>query len=696
MKRTTIFNTINLLLVLTALILLNLVGTGSYRRFDLTRNDAYSLSQVSYETLARVEDPLRVKVFYSPEVPAPYNGVRQYLLDMLREFQTAGSDLFSYEIIDPTSEEGRREAQSLGLQQIEIQEVRSDEFASRAVHMGAVVQYGNVVERIDGITTTEGLEYRLTTAMRSAITQVDALAGASGPVTMQVFASPGLAELGIEGFRELETQMVAIHERVNADNYGRLEFEFVEPGTEDAVTRIVDEFGVEPLQWNDASGARRRGLLEIVLRHGEAIQRVPLEIYTGLFGGYSLADPAEIEESVRQGLRSLVSANPRVAYSVSAGEKLPGDYQRGAGPFAQILGESYEVVNVDLSSEAVPTGVDTLILNGPTETYREAALYRIDQFVMDGGSLLVFLDRHVQIIPTQQEMMMGAQPTWEFNPTNLTQLLEHYGVEVTDQIVLDEESFIARQRSGTQQLYQAPVIGGAGLNRDNPVTAGLEDVIVLNATEILPTRSTTAVAGPVSGGQPAVRDDASPADRTDATPAYIPLLQTSRRSWLAENPSEVGPWITGAPVSGDTAPRDVAVLLRGRLASYFDEPVDLDSVERFRATGVEPAQILVVSASALTTGQMIDPAARTPNGTFLLNAVDYLNGATGMAELRSKGLGVARLEEISPALRRATRWSNTIIVPMLVLIVGAIVWMRRRARSRRIHAIFAVATEEKK
>jgi ABC-2 type transport system permease protein len=72
-------------------------------------------------------------------------------------------------------------------------------------------------------------------------------------------------------------------------------------------------------------------------------------------------------------------------------------------------------VNVDLSSEAVPTGVDTLILNGPTETYREAALYRIDQFVMDGGSLLVFLDRHVQIIPTQQEMMMGAQPTWEFN-----------------------------------------------------------------------------------------------------------------------------------------------------------------------------------------------------------------------------------------------------------------------------------------
>jgi ABC-2 type transport system permease protein len=681
MKRTTLFNTINLLLVLTALILLNLVGTGAYRRFDLTGNDAYSLSRVSRETLARVEDPLRIKVYYSPEVPAPYNGVRQYLLDMLREFETAGPDLFSYEIIDPTSEEGRREAQSLGLQQVEIQEVRSDEFASRAVFMGAVVQYGNVVERIDGITTTAGLEYRLTTAMRSAITQVDALAGTTGTVTMQVFASPGLAELGIEGFRELETQMVAIHERVNADNYGRLSFEFVQPGTEDAVSRIVEEFGVEPLQWDDGSGIRRRGLLEIVLRHEEAVQRIPLEIYTGLFGGYSLADPAEIEESVRQGLRSLVAANPRVAYSVTAGEKLPGDFQQGAGPFAEILGESYEVVNVDLSEEGVPAGVETLILNGPTEAYSEDALYRIDQFVMDGGSLLVFLDRHLQIIPTQQEMMAGAQPTWEFNPTNLTELLEHYGLEVTDQIVLDEESFIARQRSGTQQLFQAPVIGGTGLNRDNPVTAGLEDVIVLNATEVLPTRG--------SGS-----DDGAP--RADGDAAYIPLLQTSRRSWLVENPSEVGPWITGAPVSGDTAPRDVAVLLQGRLESYFPAPVALDGVERFRRAGIEPADILVVSASALTTGQMIDPSARTPNGTFLLNAVDYLNGAPGMAELRSKGLGVARLGEVSPTLRRVTRWSNTILVPVLVLAVGAVVWMRRRRRSRRIHAIFALPTEEKK
>jgi ABC-type uncharacterized transport system involved in gliding motility auxiliary subunit len=163
----------------------------------------------------------------------------------------------------------------------------------------------------------------------------------------------------------------------------------------------------------------------------------------------------------------------------------------------------------------------------------------------------------------------------------------------------------------------------------------------------------------------------------------------------------------------------VGVLLQGRLESYFPAPVELSSgdssgdgegaeapagsgsgaanpVERFRRSGVEPADIIVLSASALTTAQMIDPSGRTPNGTLLLNAVDYLNGAPGMAELRSKGLGVARLGEVSPVLRRVTRWSNTILVPALVLIVGVVVWMKRRARSRSIHAIFAVPTEEKK
>ncbi len=101
-----------------------------------------------------------------------------------------------------------------------------------------------------------------------------------------------------------------------------------------------------------------------------------------------------------------------------------------------------------------------------------------------------------------------------------------------------------------------------------------------------------------------------------------------------------------------------------------------------------------MSSSALTTAQMLDPQTRTPNGTFLQNAVDYLNGAAGIAELRSKGLGVARLEIASPASRIVARWGNTVLVPAIVLVAGLVVWSRRRARARRVRSLFNTENAE--
>ena len=558
------FRTVNLLLTVAILVMLNLVAGNAFVKWDLTRGDAYSLSRISTESLARLEDPLRVKVFYAENLPAPYNGVRQYLTDLLREYDAAEARHFSWEVVDTATPEGRAEAQQYGLQQVEIQEVRSDEFQSRAVFMGAVVLYGNVVERLDRITATDGMEYRLTMAISSAITQVDALAGSDEAVTMEVLASPALRELQIRGFSELEAQMAAIHERVNGDNYGRITFSFQTPETPAEIAAARDEFGVRPLQWEGDDGRVRSGLLEIVLRRGEQVERIPLEIFSGLFGGYALDDPANIEEAVRRGLRSLVSATPQIAYAVGHGEKGLQDARQGAAPFAALAGERYELLPVTLAEEGVPAGIDTLILNGPTQQYSERALYRIDQFLMDGGSLLVLTDSYTQIIPTQQQQMAGAQPSWQPNSTGLTPLLEHYGVAVTDAFVLDEESFTARDARGSTQIFQAPVLSGESLNRENPITAGLQDVIVLNAAELLPARGASADArdgdGAVEGGDAAADGD-TVAGSADAT--YTAILQTSPQSWTVATPEEIGPWIQGPPADADLGRRDVGVLLEG-------------------------------------------------------------------------------------------------------------------------------------
>lgn len=735
-------HTVNAALLVAILVVVNLVSSNTFTKVDLTRNNAYSLSRVSEETLARVQDPLRVRVFYTQEVPAPYNGVRQYLTDLLREYDAVEDEYFSWEAIDVSTDEGRQEAQRYGLQQVEIQEIRSDEFQSRAVFMGAVVLYGNVVERVDRITSTDGLEYRLTTAIDAAVTQVDALAGSVEPVVMEVFASPTLSELQIQGLAELEAQMAAIHERVNADNYDRIAFEFRRPATIAEIRRLGREYGVRPVRWESTDGTRKEGLLEVVLRRGDRIERIPLEIFSQLFGGYTLGDPVNIEEAVRTGLRSLVAANPQVAYALGHGEKALEDYQQGAGPFTALAGERYEILPVRLAEEAIPPGIDTLILNGPTERYDQVSLYRIDQFLMDGGSLFVLLDSYTQIMPTRQQQMAGAQPTWELNETGLEELLASYGVEATDPFVLDEESFVARQAQGSTQLFQAPVLSGESLDRTHPITGGLQDVIVLNASELVPTRNGTE-AGESEGSNTAeggtaesdtVEGDTAETDAPGGA-TYTPLLRTSPRSWTVSNPQEIGPWLQGPPPGVDTGRRDVGVLLEGTFESFFSEPIEVglptidDAAEaggsnsngltgaatpgaegapgeepspraeaapatdlletgRYADTSVAPGKVFVLSTSAPTTAQMLDTQNRTPNGTLLLNALDYLNGAPGIAELRSKGLGVPRITVTNPTSMVVARWGNVVLGPTIVIVIGLIVWSRRRTRSRRIQALF--------
>jgi len=55
------FATLNLVLLLTIVVLVNLVSGNAFFRLDLTASGAYRLSQVTRETLSRAEDPLRVR-----------------------------------------------------------------------------------------------------------------------------------------------------------------------------------------------------------------------------------------------------------------------------------------------------------------------------------------------------------------------------------------------------------------------------------------------------------------------------------------------------------------------------------------------------------------------------------------------------------------------------------------------------------
>ena len=68
-------------------------------------------------------------------------------------------------------------ARDLGIQQIQIQEIKNHEVGLKQVYMGLAVTYGDSIEIMNPIQSSDGFEFNLTTKMSKMISMADTLAG---------------------------------------------------------------------------------------------------------------------------------------------------------------------------------------------------------------------------------------------------------------------------------------------------------------------------------------------------------------------------------------------------------------------------------------------------------------------------------------------------------------------------------------
>ena len=94
--------TIYLAVLVVALLLLNLISRNWYKRFDLTDNKMYSLSNSSEEIVDKIDDLLTMKVYFSSDLPGELSNTKRYLQDLLEEYE-AKSDNIRFYFSDPGS-----------------------------------------------------------------------------------------------------------------------------------------------------------------------------------------------------------------------------------------------------------------------------------------------------------------------------------------------------------------------------------------------------------------------------------------------------------------------------------------------------------------------------------------------------------------------------------------------------------------
>ena len=669
------------------LILANLVVSRSYFRIDLTSPKSYSLSKGSEQVVKTLEEPLSVKVFFSDNLNAPYSSVYQYIKDILVEYKSAANDNFSYEFVDLKKPENEKLARTYGLNQIQIQELKNNEVGMKRVWMGIVLLYADRIETLDALTSTDGLEYRITTTISNMVSTTSALSGLSGDVKLTLYASKKLADFKIIGFNEMEEEIRKAFNEVNKKNKNRITFASIDPNPAE-IPALVEKYGIQSLSWNDPNLGQGTGAVGLVLEYGEKASLFPVKMAHDFFGRNMITGLDDLTAQIEESLKSIVSKSQEIGYITGHGELELNEQSQYGQPsqsvFANLLSDRYTLKEIKLSEEEIPQKYASVIINGPKSSFTDEELYKIDQYVLKGGNLLVFLDPF-----EEQQANPYSQPTYTPINTGLEKNLEKFGVSVGKKYVYDLNCFSQSDRQyGKMQFYIAPMMQKNTLDQKSPITKNLGYVIFFQNAPI---------------------DISAAKDNSNAKVTV--LAKSSKESWTVDSNISPDPRFISVPSDKSTmASENLAVLVEGKFSSAFagkpaekqksdkenekksDSVANTISSNEHLSKSVQNSKIIVIGSSILggariplfSDAQLLDAEGKQPVSMFVRNAVDYLNGEEDLCTMRTKGLSLNTLTVKSAAASTFAKYFNEIGLVVIVAVCGLLVLLKIKAKKRAI------------
>ena len=656
------------------LLLLNIAGHRAFVRFDLTAPKSYSLSKASKTVVKNLDSPLSVRVFFSDGLPSTYANVYQYVKDILVEYKGAANKNFAVSYMDMSKPENEELARDLGIQQVQIQEIKNNEVGLKQAYMGLALAYGDNIEIMNPVQTSDGFELDFTTRISKMISMADALSGLgkNEKLSLTLYLTEDLKRLGISGTEDAEDIIRDAYNVVNRQNFDRIDFKVVSPSAADA-DALAAKYGIQSISYSD-KGVQKKAVLGLVLEHGERFYVLPLEIQRSFFG-YAVGGLEDVENTLNDGLHSLFSNTQKIGYITGHGEvdHTSADY---AANFEKLISGTYELKDIDLNSEDIPAGMNSIIVNGPKQDFTEEELYKIDQFLLRGGNVMIFIDGTVDDGKNQ----MYGLGHFVTNNNNLDRLLAKYGIEHSKNMVMDKNCITSQNAQyGELHYWWVPTLHKKQLAKKHVITNNLGYVYMLQSSAL------------------------NPADALENKNLKVTeLAKSSEEAWTLEDDITLHPLYLEPPADESSFKQyDLALLLEGKFDSAFDEaPEGITRAQESEAEGSEnaanlvtsnfiktsvmPGKLFVAGSSEITTRQVIDENGSSPVAMFLLNVVDYMNGNEDLCTMRTKSLSVNNLTIKSKAGANIWKLFNSFGIAIFVVIAGLIIW---RLRSIRRHAI---------
>ena len=299
-----------------------------------------------------------------------------------------------------------------------------------------------------------------------------------------------------------------------------------------------------------------------------------------------------------------------------------GNPALGEQPWAvmQQLDQLFEIKTLDAAQlEHVDSKLKVLLLIHPKQL-PPAAQYALDQYVMDGGNLVVFVDPDAELDSAPLTPGVAGLPA---HASDLPRLFAAWGVSYDPhQIVLDRSRGLQIELAGNSLNHPAMLgLGEQELNRDDPVTASLQRINVSTIGHF----------------------DLTPTART----RLIPLLQSSADAELVSTQRVMDASSHPSSLQRDYKPDNahyvLAARLRGTFTSAFPEDADRPG---YRGQSAANAEVVLVADTDLLSDRLwVEPQTVlgqtmirifANNGDFMTNLVDNLSGSSALLSIRAR------------------------------------------------------------
>ena len=279
---------------------------------------------------------------------------------------------------------------------------------------------------------------------------------------------------------------------------------------------------------------------------------------------YKLASTAELEENLNSNVERLIDINEDIGYLADHGTLnlagtppgAPGrpPTEEPATNFRTLISQNYTLKNITLKDKNIPESLaNCLIIARPTEKFSDYELFQIDQFLMQGKSLALVLDRFNEMRPAgQQGMNLGQAPVFVPLDTGLEKLLSHYGIRIQQSFVMDENCYRqelpAQFGGGERAIYFAPLIKDRFINNDLDFMKNIKRLVALKIS-------------PLELDSERITQNSLKTHR---------LFASSEKSWQMRDRINLNPMFIKPPESSeDMQSYPLAYILEGKFPSYF-------------------------------------------------------------------------------------------------------------------------------